>query len=80
MGQPPTEAVAAASKTAEWKMIYNRRTAVERVNSRLKCHRRLNSLRVRGKRKISVHVMLSVVVCQAQALATEYRVPVGKVA
>ena len=44
--------VAKTDMTAEWKMIYNRRVAVERLNGRLKAHRRLNSLRVRGRLKV----------------------------
>ena len=61
-------------------MIFNRRTAVERVNSRLKSHRRLNSLRVTGKRRVWVHAMLAVVVYQTQALTTGTRQLVRKVA
>lgn len=57
----------------EWKGVYNRRTAVERLNARLKAHRRLNSLRVRGRFKVRIHALLATIVCQAQALATETR-------
>lgn len=60
-------------KTPEWRAIYNKRTAIERLNGRLKAHRRLNSVRVRGRFKVRVHVMMSVIVCQAQALATGSR-------
>ncbi len=42
--------------------------------------RRLNSVRVRGLRKVNVHVMLSIIVLQAQALATQSRMLVRKVA
>ena len=67
-------------KTATWKMIYNRRVAVERLNGRLKAHRKLNAVRVRGKFKVRTHAMMSVIVCQAQALATGSRASVRKVA
>lgn len=74
------KALAETVKTAEWKMIYNRRTAIERLNSRLKGHRRLDSVRVRGRGKVLVHALLAVIVCQAQAVATESRASVRKVA
>ena len=67
-------------KTPEWKTIYNKRTAVERLNGRLKAHRKLNYVRVRGRSKIRIHAMLSVIVCQAQALATRSKNSVRKVA
>ncbi len=61
-------------------MIYNRRISIERLNGRLKGHRKLNHVRVRGHLKVSVHAMLSIIVCQAQALATGTRASVRKVA
>ncbi|MBI2867243.1 MAG: transposase [Chloroflexi bacterium] len=73
-------AFAREPKTAEWKVLYNRRTAIERLNGRLKDFRRLDSVRVRGAFKVRVHVMLSVVVLQAQALATGSLALVRKVA
>lgn len=74
------KATAKTAKTPEWKAIYNRRTAIERLNGRLKAHRRLNSVRVRGRFKVGLHAMLSVVVCQALALATGCRASVRKAA
>ena len=44
--------VAKAAKIPDWSTIYKRRTAVERRDGRLKAHRRLNSLRVRGRMKV----------------------------
>ena len=41
--------VAKTDMTAEWKMIYNRRTSVERVLGRLQAHRKLDAIRVRGR-------------------------------
>ena len=61
-------------------MIYNRRVAVERLNGRLKAHRKLNAVRVRGRFKVRTHAMRSVIVCQAHALATGSRASVRKVA
>jgi ribosomal protein S3 len=55
-------------ESEEWKTIFNRRTAIERVNSRLKCHRRLNNVTVRRMQKVTVHCFLSFIVIQAQAL------------
>ncbi len=55
-------------ETEEWKALYNRRTAIERLNARLKCYRRLNNVTVRRKYKVTVHCFLSLIVVQAQAL------------
>jgi len=48
--------------------IYDRRASVERVFSRLKGQRKLNNITVRGKRKVTIHCFLSMMVVQAQAL------------
>ena len=72
--------VAKTDMTAEWKMLYNRRTSVERVIGRLKGHRRLNSIRVRGRFKVRIHAMMSTIAMQAQALATDCRASVRRVA
>lgn len=53
----------------EWQLIFNRRTAIERVFSRMKNHRRLNNITVRHKLKVTVHSLLPVIVTQAVALA-----------
>jgi transposase len=63
-------AVQAYPEDAEWQLVFDRRTSVERVFARLKAHRKLNSLRVRGVNKVRVHCLLSVVVLQAHALAS----------
>ena len=67
-------------ETPEWKMIYNRRVAVERVFSRLKEHRALNHPTVRRLQKVTTHCFMSMVVLQAQVLATSTRASVRKVA
>lgn len=56
-------------ETPHWQFIYNRRGSTERLFSRLKGHRKLNSIRVRGIRKVSLHCLMSVIVFQAQFLA-----------
>jgi transposase len=56
-------------ETPEWRLIFNRRTAVERVFSRMKSHRRLNNITVRRRRKVTVHSLIPVIVTQAVALA-----------
>lgn len=58
-----------AEETPEWKLIFNRRTAVERVFGRMKGHRRLNNITVRRKRKVTVHSLIPIIVTQAVALA-----------
>jgi hypothetical protein len=56
-------------ETQEWQLVFNRRTAVERVFSRMKNHRRLNNITVRCRRKVTVHSLIPVIVTQAMALA-----------
>ena len=56
-------------ETEDWKLIFNRRTAVERVFGRMKNHRRLNNITVRRRRKVTVHCLIPVIVTQAMALA-----------
>ncbi len=56
-------------ETPEWQLIFNRRTAVERVFGRMKNHRRLNNITVRRRRKVTVHSLIPVIVTQAVALA-----------
>lgn len=53
----------------EWNTIYSKRTAVERVNSKLKEHRRLNSHCHRGLSKIRLHCLMSVLSIAVTALA-----------
>lgn len=63
------KAFARTPKTPEWKAIYARRTAVERINGRLKAHRKLDFVRVRGRHKVMIHALLSTITMQARALA-----------
>lgn len=76
----PAHKKAAARETLEFKLLYNQRVAVERVFSRLKEHRGFNNVRVRRLAKVTIHCFLSLIVLQAQALATSSRISVRKVA
>jgi hypothetical protein len=53
----------------EWNAIYSKRTAVERVNSKLKEHRRLDSHCHRGLTKVRLHCLMSVLSLAITALA-----------
>ena len=64
----PKHKKALFTETEEWKALYNRRSSIERVFSRLKCYRRLNNVTVRRIQKVTVHCFLSLIVVQAQAL------------
>ena len=55
--------------TEEFTSIYRKRVAVERVNSRLKDKRRLDSHCLRGLQKLNLHCTLSVMAMNAMALA-----------
>jgi transposase len=57
-------------ETDHWQFIYNRRTCAERLFSRLKCHRKLNFIRVRGIRKVRVHCLMAMIVYLAQVAST----------
>ena len=52
----------------EWKALYAKRQAIERVFKSLKESRRLESHCVRGLRQITLHAMMSVLAFQATAL------------
>ncbi len=66
---PKTHKKWIGEETPEWQLIFNRRTAVERVFGRMKNHRRLNNISVRRLRKVSVHSLIPIIVTQAMALA-----------
>ena len=55
--------------TDEFKAIYAKRVGVERVNSRLKDKRRLDSHCLRGLAKMNLHCTMSVLAMNAMALA-----------
>ena len=52
----------------EWKALYEKRQAIERVFKSLKESRRLESHCVRGLRQITLHAMMSTLAFQATAL------------
>ena len=56
---------------AEWQRLYNMRTSVERMFSRMKELRCLNRLRQRGLAKVTIHVYLSALSMIASALAAD---------
>jgi hypothetical protein len=52
------------NKTDEWRAVYKTRTAIERLNGRLKGFYKLNDLRVRGHMKVAVHALMAVSSCR----------------
>ncbi len=58
-----------ARESVKFERLYNRRSAVERVNGRLKEHLLLDDLTIRGKQKVRVHVSLALLVMLAGAAA-----------
>jgi IS5 family transposase len=54
-----------------WEELYDKRTSVERCNSRLKEHLTANDLHVRGIEKVTTHVYLNAIVILATALAVK---------
>ncbi|MCH7576984.1 MAG: transposase [Chloroflexi bacterium] len=63
------KAVAAQQAILEWKTIYNRRSAIERLNGRLKGFFKLDAIRVRGRMKVRNHATMAIMALQARALA-----------
>jgi transposase len=53
----------------KWKRLYRKRTACERVNSRLKEHLLLDRQHVRGKAKVTVNVVFSLLVMLTSAIS-----------
>ena len=60
-------------ESQKWQRLYKLRTAVERVNSRVKELLGLGSITVRGKAKVAVKALLSLVVMLAAAVAMARR-------
>lgn len=52
----------------QWNILYSQRGSAERVFSRLKGFRALDSVTLRGLDKVELHCLLSVIVMQAMAL------------
>jgi IS5 family transposase len=62
MDEDPRRYVPVPRESKKWKRLYKRRTAVERVNSRLKDNLLLDDLRVRGLAKVKVRVQFNLLV------------------
>lgn len=56
----------AIEATPGWKALYRQRTAVERVNSRLKGQHALNSIRVRRRWRVTAHCYLALIALQTR--------------
>lgn len=65
--------------TEEWNEIYNHRTSIERVNSRLKKQRRIDSHCFRGLEKMSLHCRLAILSLLAGALARAQKQELDKI-
>lgn len=61
-----------ARSTQEWKDVYDKRTSVERLFSRAKALRRLDNVRYRGIRKVTLHALLSTLSIVATAIVSLY--------
>lgn len=68
-----------ARNTEEWQNLYNHRTAIERINSRLKYERRLDSHCFRQLGKIAFHCSLAVLSLLAGALAKAQKQQVSEI-
>lgn len=77
MKDDPRRYVPVPRETKKWQRLYKRRTAVERVNSRLKQNLLLDELRVRGLPKVKVRIGLNLLVMLAIAVAMAQRERLG---
>jgi transposase len=77
MRDDPRRYVPVPRETKKWRRLYRLRTAVERVNSRLKDNLILDELRVRGKCKVAARVGLNLLVMLAIAVAMAERNRLG---
>ena len=73
MKDDPRRYVPVPRETKKWKRLYKRRSAVERVNSRLKENLLLDELRVRGMSKVKVRIGLNLLVMLAIAVGMAER-------
>ena len=53
----------------KWRRLYRKRSACERVNARLKNYLLLDAQHVRGKAKVTVHVLMSLLTMLASAIS-----------
>ena len=73
MADDPRRYVPVPRESKKWKRLYKSRSAVERVNSRLKETLVLDDLQVRGIKKVKARVGLSLLVMMAIAVAMAER-------
>ena len=66
-------------KSKEWSALYSKRQSVERVFSRLKSHRALDSHCRRGLRRVRLHALVGLVTVQAAAVARAERGDISQV-
>ncbi|SET08150.1 transposase, partial [Anaerobranca gottschalkii] len=64
----------------EWKNQYNKRSSVERCNSRLKKYLNLDNLRSKGIKKAKVHALLNCIALVAGTIALNIGVSASKAA
>ncbi|OMF84121.1 transposase [Paenibacillus sp. FSL R7-0333] len=60
-------------ESRNWKELYNKRTIVERCNSRMKTYLTADQLHVWGIQKVTTHQYLNAIVLLASALAISRR-------
>jgi SRSO17 transposase len=60
-------------KIKKWQRLYRMRTAIERVNSRIKELLGLNNLTVRGIRKVTIKTIMSLLVMLAVGVGMAQR-------
>ena len=73
MRDDPRRYLPVPRETPQFHRLYKKRSAVERVNSRLKDNLILDELRVRGKKKVQVRIDLNLLVILAIAVAMAER-------
>jgi len=73
IGQDPRRHLPVPRESARWQQLYDQRTAVERVNSRLKDRCLIDDLQVRGLPKVTARLTLGLLVMLAAAVAMAER-------
>jgi IS5 family transposase len=63
--------------TRKWEELYDQRSSVERVNSRLKTYLTANQLHVWGIQKVKTHLLINMIVLLAGALACKQSVRIA---
>jgi transposase len=63
-----------------WQMQYDKRTSVERCNSRLKCYLNLDNVRSKGIKKVKVHALLNCIALISGTIAVNTVKSINKAA